>query len=89
MRCPPLLLVLMTLVCAASALDEPAPPTDNGLVTQAVAKPCPTADCPEPTLEWAPLPDGTPYPGTALLDSLQNVPLESTPLAPAPSPAGR
>ena len=77
------LILALSFVCATSGLD--APPSNDGLVTQAVAKPCPTADCPEPALQWAPLPDGTPYPGTALLDSVQNVPLETTPLPAAPS----
>jgi hypothetical protein len=77
---------------SVSALDDYAPVAQ--FVPQAVAQPavvnlkapC-TADCPPeapPALAWSQAPpphDGTPYPGIALQDALQDVPVETVPLA--------
>jgi hypothetical protein len=80
MRASLLLFLAFFAATTVSALDDYAPVAQ--FVPQAVAQPC-AADCPEeapPALAWSQAPDGTPYPGTALQDALQNVPVETVPL---------
>ena len=84
MRASLLLFLAFFAATAVSALDEYAPVAR--FVPQAIAQPAaPCTDCPEaPALTWSQAPpphDGTPYPGTALQDALQDVPVETVPLA--------
>jgi hypothetical protein len=79
-----LIFLAFFVATSVSALDDYAPVAQ--FVPQAVAQPC-TADCPPeapPALAWSQAPpphDGTPYPGIALQDALQDVPVETVPLA--------